>query len=282
MSYLNVLNYLKEFKVDRIILDTFTTAWNETGSSTATLTTDHTTTHTNSLKIEGISAGDVIYKTLTDPLRLDDRKTIKLHLYTTKDITEEDVSFVLSEGESLEPATSTIDFDAVTKNTMHSIELTIPDADKTKLSNIRSIGLIVNTTIADTIIYLGLCNAITTEYIVTVEDLEEKIEEGETFVLSKLGNDYSTIPVDDSLTSAVYMAAAGYAWLKQKENEHYQNDYGSIGKTRNYGTKLLYDAGNLVNQYLIGGSVNEDGSGSIEPINTDVIGGSDVWGGRIT
>lgn len=282
MSYLNVLNHLKEFKVDRIILDTFTTAWTETGSSTATLSTDHTTTHTNSLKIEGISAGDVIYKTLTDPLRLDDRKTIKLHLYTTKDISPEDISFVLSDGESLQPAITSIDLGAVTKNIMNNIELTIPEADKTKLSNIRSIGLIVNTSIADATVYLSLCDATTTEYIVTVEDLEEKIKEGETFVLSKLGNDYSTIPADDSLTRAVYMAAAGYAWLKQKENEQYQNDYGVIGKTKNYGTKLLYDAGNLVNQYIIGGSVNEDGSGTVDPINPDCIGGSDVWGGRIT
>lgn len=282
MSYLNVLNHLKEFKVDRIILDTFTTAWNKTGASTVSVETTHHTTHTNNLKIEGISSGDVIYKTLTDPLRLDDRKTIKLHLYTTKDITTEDISFVLSDGESLQPAITSIDLGAVTKNTMNNIELTIPEADKTKLSNVKSIGLIVNTSIADATIYLSLCDATTTEYIVTVEDLEEKIDEGETFVLSKLGNDYSTIPVDDSLTSAVYMAAAGYAWLKQKENEHYQNDYGVIGKTRNYGTKLLYDAGNLVNQYLIGGSVNEDGSGTVDPINTDCIGGSDVWGGRIT
>lgn len=279
MTYLNVLNHLKEFKVDRIILDTFTTTWNETGSSTVTTDTLHHTTHNNSLKIEGISSGDAIYKTLTEPLRLDDREIIKLHLYTTKDITTEDVSFVLSDGDALEPALTNIDLGAVTKNTMNNIELTIPKADASKLSSVKSIGLIVNTTIADATIYLSLCNATTANYIVSVEDLEEKVTEGETFVLSKLGNDYTTIPTDDSLSNAVYMAAAGYAWLKQKENEYHQHDYGLYGKTRNYGTRLLYDAETLVKQYLGGISSDE---GALEPINTDIIGGSDVWGGRTT
>lgn len=279
MTYLNVLNHLKEFKVDRIILDTFTTTWNETGSSTVTTDTLHHTTHNNSLKIEGITKDDVIYQTLTEPLRLDDRETIKLHLYTTKDIAEKDISFVLSDGESLEPVLTSIDFDAVTKNTMHNLELTIPKADILKLSNVKSIGLIVNTSISSATIYLSLCNATTTDYIVTVEDLEEKVTEGETFVLSKLGNDYTTIPTDDTLSTATYMAAAGYAWLKQKENEYHQHDYGLYGKTRNYGTRLLYDAETLVKQYLGGISSDE---GALEPINTDIIGGSDVWGGRTT
>lgn len=281
MTYLKVLQHLKKFKVDRIILDTFTTAWTETGTSTVTVGTDHATSHTNTLKIDGITAGDVIYKTLADPLNLSDRETIQLHLYSTKDIADDNISLILSDGVALEPAVATINLDAVTKNIMNIINLTIPTPGN--LTNIRSVGLKVNTTIANTTIYLGLCNATATNPIITVEELNEKIVEGQNYVLNKLGSDYTALPSDAIILEAVYFAAAAYAWAKQKENEQYQFDYGYRETTRNYGIFLKNEAKMRIEQYLMGGSVSESDDGeSVEPINTDIIGGSDVWGGRIT
>jgi hypothetical protein len=105
--------------------------------------------------------------------------------------------------------------------------------------------------------------------------------EGENYVLNKLGSEYTTIPTSDVLEEAVHFAAAAYAWAKQKENEQYQFDYGYRESTRNYGIFLKNEAKMRVDQFLIGGSVSESEDGdSVEPINTDIIGGSDVWGGR--
>lgn len=275
MCYLNVLEHLKKFTVDRIILDTFTTAWSKTGSSTVTIGTDHNTAHLNSLKIEGITANDIIYKTLTDPLNLKDRETIQLHLYSTTDIAKDGLTFILSDGSKLEPAAASINLDAVTKNTMHIINLTIPLPNL--FTSVKSVGLKVNTTVANTTIYLALCNATATNPITTVEELEEKIVEGENYVLNKLGPSYTTIPEDNALQEAVYFAAASYAWAKQKENEQYQFDYGYKESTRNYGIFLKNEAKIRVEQFINMGSVSESDDGdTIEFINTDLIGSSDV------
>lgn len=280
MTYLKVLQHLKDFRVDRIILDEFTTAWSETGTSTVTVGTTNATINTNSLKIEAITEGDVIYKTPPSPLRLDDRETVQLHIQSTETVAEGDLSLIFSQGTTLSPELMSIDLPALTADTMELVELTIPTPKS--LSRVGSVGLKVNTTITPAAtLYLSAVQATTTKYITTVEDVEEFITKGENYVLSKL--DETTLPTSDSLQEAVYMAAAAKLWMRQKENEQGQWNYGDYNSTKNYGVKLLSDARVLIEQYLNSGSIDETGTGegTREQLNTDLLGGNSVFDGNI-
>lgn len=276
MSYLDVLKHLKEFKVDRIILSDFTEDWNKQGTVTIAKSTEHNTVHTNTLQVGSMAQDDMIFTALETPLRLDDRETVQLHLYPTVEIPESSLELVLSDSVNLSTAIETLDLPALVAGSVNIVDVDILNPDV--LSNIRSVGLKATANITGPL-YLSAFNALTSKYIVTVEELEDKIKEGEGYVLSKLGPDYTTLPGDTKLQEAVYLAAAGYAWLKQKENEQFQFDYGNQTSTKNYGAKLLSEARVRVENYIAQGDVedNDSGTGSEKSyINTALLGGSHV------
>lgn len=279
MSYLDVLQHLKEYVIDRKPLSDFSTVWGTNGSTvTVSLSTNNNTGYSNSIKVNTLGVGESIYTELEKALRLDDRSTIRLHITPNATIAKDDLALILSDTVNLSTAVETINLPELAANTINVVNLTITDPKS--LSNIQSAGLKSLTDVSSVEFYVSLCDARATQFIATLEDMEDKIEEGETYVLSKLGPDYSSIPDDPKLDEAIHIAAAGYAWLKQKENEQYQYDYGLHGKTRNYGSKLLNRAKIIVEIYREGRDT-EDGDTSGEAkssINTDLLGGSNTDG----
>lgn len=273
MSYLDVLKHLKEFKVDRIVLSDFSEDWSKQGTVTISKATDHNTIHANSLQVESMVKDDIVYTSLTDPLRLDDRDLIQLHVYSTIDVPEASLNMVLSDSVNLATTQETVQLPKLIGGSVNVINMELVNPNL--LSNIRSVGLKVLTNITGPL-YLSAFNALTSEYITTVEDLEAKIKDGEGYVLSKLGPDYTTIPTDNNLQEAVYLAAAGYAWLKQKENEQFQFDYGNQTSTKNYGVKLLTESRIRVENYIAQGDVENDSNTGTEKsyINTALLDGS--------
>lgn len=278
-DYLNVLDHLKAFSVDRIILSNFTEEWATTGTVTTELTTEYATVHTNSLRISGMEQDATIYTTRNQDganyrksFRLDDRENILLHIYSTESIAEESLELVLSDSQNLTTSIQSLQLPELEAGMFNIVELPINQKGRAKLSNITSVGLKALTNIPGRL-NLALINATTSKYIATVEDIEQKIKEGITYVLSKLGPDYTTLPEDDELEGAVYLAAASYAWMKQKENEQYQFDYGNQTTTKNYGMSLRSRAEMIVDSFLAGGDAETDtNSKSTQYINTDLIG----------
>lgn len=275
LEYLNVLGHLKEFKVDRIILSDFSEVWSKVGSLTTTLDPEFATVNSNALKLMGIKAKDYVYTTLEKAIRLDDRESVQLHIYSNETVQAETFEVILSDSKNLVTAIESLTLPELVADSMNIVEVAISDADR--LSNIKSVGL---KALADSTatLYLGSITATTDKFIVTVEELNDRIDiDGTNYVLSKLGSGYSAVPTD--LMDAVYMYAAGRAWLKQKENENNQNDYGLQGTTRNYGMKLLDLAKIRVEEYIAQGDV-ESGDGTTEQryINTNILGGSDTDG----
>jgi hypothetical protein len=280
MDYLNVLDHLKAYSVDRIILSDFSKDWETEGTVTVELTESHTTVHTKSLEVSGMAEGAYIYTTRNPEetndrkaFRLDDRENLLLHIYSDTDITAESLELILSDSTNLTTATITIDIPELESGTVNIVEVAIAKEDKVKLSNITSVGIKALSNIAATF-NIALINATSTKYIATVEDIDQKIKEGITYVLSKLGPGYTTLPDDDELEGAVYLAAASYAWMKQKENEQYQFDYGNQTTTKNYGVSLRNRAKMIVDSFLAGGDA-ESGTSSESAesyINTDLIG----------
>jgi hypothetical protein len=280
MDYLKVLDHLKAYSVDRIILSDFKRDWNTNGTVAVELTERHATVHTDSLEVSGMMEGAYIYTTRDfeeteerKAFRLDDRENILLHIYSDSDITEKSFELILSDSTNLTTAIVTMELPELEGGLVNIVELPIAKGDIVKLSNIKSIGIKALKTITATI-NLALINATSSKYIATVEDLEQKIKEGITYVLSKLGPEYTTVPDDDELEGAVYLAAASYAWMKQKENEQYQFDYGNQTTTKNYGVSLRTRAKMIVDSFLAGGDA-ESGTSSESAesyINTDLIG----------
>lgn len=282
MNYLNVLDHLKAFSVDRIIISDFSEEWETTDTENIETTTDHATVHDNSLEITGMAENSCVYTARvveeTDPkkvFRLDDRETVLLHLYSDANVSEESLSLILSDSANLTTSIVTLDIPALVADTVNIIEVEIAKADRVKLSNIKTVGIKALSTITATL-NLALLNATSSKYIITVEELEQKMSEGEDYVLSKLGPDYTEIPDDKELEGAVSLASAGYAWMKQKENEQYQFDYGNQTTTQNYGVSLLRRAKMIVNSYLAGGDTEDSDSGGSNEINTDLIGYSTI------
>ena len=269
MAYSDVLKHLKGVVIDRVILSDLSTAWESNGTVTVTVDTEYNTVHTNTMKLEDMAENDYVYCQQTNPLRLDDREYIRLYLYSTGTIAEDSLTIVLSDSQTLLTPTATLEVPAITAGmNIIDVEITTPK----DLSNIQSAGLKALTTVTPTI-YISLFNATATEYLTTIEEIESKETDGTGFVTSKLDPGSDTVP--DELTEAVYLAAAGLFWMKDKENEQFQNDYGGT-TSKNYGKYLLGRAETMVEEYLAGGDVEtEDGTGP-SPINTDIYGGSDV------
>lgn len=278
LDYLNVLDHLKAFSIDRIILSDFSNNWETEGTVTVELTEDHATVHNKSLEVSDIAENAYIY-TVREPeetnqrkaFRLDDRENIQLHIYSDSAINAESLELILSDSSTLTTATLTLELPELQANTVNIVEL--PITQKTKLSNIKSVGIKALTTITATF-NIALVNATSSKYIQTVEDIEQKINEGITYILSKLGPEYDTIPEEKELEGAIYLAAAGYAWMKQKENEHHQFDYGNRASTENYGVSLRKRAKMIVDSYLAGGDAesNSTSESTESYINTDLIG----------
>ena len=282
MNYLNVLDHLKAFSVDRIIISDFSEDWETTDTENIELTTDHATVNDNSLEITGMAKDSCVYTIReveeTDPkkvFRLDDRENILLHIYSDDDVTDESLSLILSDSSNLTTSIVTLELPALVADTVNIIELDIAKPDRVKLSNIKSVGIKALDIITATL-NIALLNATSPKYIITVEELEQKISEGEDYILSKLGPNYSEIPDDSELQGAISLAAAGYAWMKQKENEQYQFDYGNQTTTQNYGVSLLRRAKMIVNSYLAGGDTEDSDSSDSDEINTDLIGYSSI------
>ena len=204
--------------------------------------------------------------------RLDDRENIQLHLYSDDTVSDESLILLLSDSQNLTTTIKSFEIPELTTG-MNVIELEIAKTDRVKLSNITSVGIKALTAITATL-NIALINATTPKYIATVEELEQKIKEGEDYILSKLGPDYSEIPDDVELQGAISLAAASYAWMKQKENEQYQFDYGNQTTTKNYGVSLRGRAKMIVDSFLAGGDAESSNSSESTPgsINTDLIG----------
>lgn len=270
MTYFNVLQHLKEYKIDRIPLSDFKETWETQGTAATTVSTTNNTVHTNSLKIESLADDNYIYTVFDEPLKLNDREYAVLHLYSDALISEGDLKLVLSDSKTLISETLTLELPALTANTMNICELTITEDQASKLSAIQSVGLKATTDLSTATFYLARIDLTNTNYITSVEEVNDFITKGTNFVLSKIGE--TTLPENEGLQDAVYLAAASMLWMKQNENEVQNWDYGSRTYTRNYGKSLERRAKDLCDEYLLGQDVDVGESGnSSKPLN--VIGG---------
>lgn len=271
MGYLDVLDKLNKFTVDRMVLSDFNEAWNSDGSVDVTTTTANATVHSNAIKIDSMQADSVIYTSLEEVLDLFKQDNVQLHILTDTLISEGDLVLVLSDSAHLVPAVVKIDLPEIPADTPINIKLTVPESYQKLLSNVKSVGLKSNTDLSATTFYISKIDANSEKYTITKEKLESAEKSGQQFVLSKIGED--TIP--SKLEDAVYLAAAGYVWMRKYDHEKDTWDFNN-NQTKNYGSRLLKEAETRCEEYIFGKDTNTETSDIKEDINTDLIGSSKI------
>lgn len=257
MGYLDVLRYLQDFKIDRYLLSDFQTEWVASDNVTTSLTEEHVTVEAKSVKIEGLDSGEFAYNVLSQPLRLDDRNTISLHVYSTEPFGEGDLKVRLSDSPNFLIPTLEVELPAIPKETPIPVMVEIPNPDV--LSTIKSSGIVCTANTGNATLYISSFNANSDEYIITKEQVEEfETKSGVSFVLSKI--EEGSVPDDSPVVDAVYKAAAAYAWMWRYEHETHLWDYGDKLATKNYAIRLLKDAETQCEEYMLGGDTGDGGS----------------------
>jgi len=256
MGYLDVLHYLEGVIVDRHELSIFDEVWSSQGNDDLTLELDPTTATVfdNALKVTDMTEDDVIFVQFDDPLRLDDRLSIELHITPSEDIGVGDFTLGFSDSIMFNFMHETIDLPDIDAGNTEIVSLEIPNPEF--LGAVKSIGIQCNVArTAGEIITIGRIVAKSHKFVVTVEQLESfELNDGIQFVLSKINE--VTMPSgdgSDNLLVASHLAAGAYCWMYLNGQDTAQWDYGSKLATKNYAIRLLADAETKCEEYLRGG-----------------------------
>lgn len=273
-EYYNILHYLTNFKVDRQYPYLFKEETGITPSDKTELTSQNKSFHDNSLKFSTLTEEDkIVIPTLFK--KYDTIDTLEVKILASSTINPELIKTGFSE--SANGDNPILTFNPVNTKSIESGSHSIIDfqinqdqrlaTESKKLSNIRSIVLEFNQPIS-TVFVTDLVFK-TRNYILTLEDLEKNLEEGQDYI--KIGLDSDTIP--DSLKNTCYIAAAAFAWLIKWEQEAKVMDTG-LKESKNYADRLLARVDRAIKQYLTQQSVDE--TSSEDYINEVLIGSENL------
>lgn len=262
--YREILKYLKDYVVDRVILtefdpETIVTEWK---NYTPTLNTTDISVFDNAVEFSNIVKDEPLLLQMLYVERLDDRSTLEIDLFLGVDSYEQDeenndiitlpkdgLEISLCEGYSINsPKIVLKNAEEIPFNELTTVSFTINTSivnRKDNLANIRTIGFNFKSNLDSLII--SKINALNPEFTFTIEDVMEYYTIGLNYVLSGLG--LSTLPDNERITEATFKASAGYMWMKQDGNS------AKYGNSRNYAVHLLKEADKAILEYVNGGSV---------------------------
>jgi len=273
-EYYNILHYLTNFKVDRQYPYLFKEETGIKPSEKTELTSQNKSFHDNSLKFSALTITDkIVIPTLFK--KYDTIDTLEVKILASSTINQELIKTGFSEsanGDNPILTSTTTNIESIESGSHSIIDFQINQdqrlaTESKKLSNIRSIVLEFNQPISTVFITDMVFK--TRNYILTLEDLEKNLEEGQDYI--KIGLDSDTIP--DSLKNTKYIAAAAFAWLIKWEQEAKVMDTG-LKESKNYADRLLARVDRAIKQYLTQQSVDE--TSSEDYINEDIIGSENL------
>lgn len=250
-TYREVLKYLKDYVVDRIVLtefdpETLTTEWKQ---YTPTLNTTDISVYEHAVGFSNIVADNPLLLQMLYVERLDDRSTLEIDILTSDVIAKDGLEISLCEGYNINsPKIVLKNTEEIPANKLITVPFTINTSivnRKDSLANIRTIAFNFKSNIDSLVI--SKVNALNPEYTFTIEDIMEYFTIGLNYVLSGLG--CSELPDNQRIVEATYKATAGYMWMKQDGNS------AKYGNSRNYAVHLLKEVDKAILEYVNGGSV---------------------------
>lgn len=275
-DYYQVLQYLKETRVDREYPYEFKdlTQLNLSNpNTTVELTEDNISNHENSIHLTSIEKDDTLIIRLNKPRSYTEVNNFELNLLNVNgSLQPDDLTIELSNSPIGIPVRETLtpnpDTTTITSNTHGTL---IYDVFKNNtavlkhnrpLSDTQSIKITFNKNIAD--LYISETVFRTTNYHLTLEDIDYNIEAGKDYVRMQL---YlaETEDIPDLIDYLSYKAAAAYAWLTQWENEGKAMNDGTVNG-ENYAARLFEQIDAAIAKYVEANPLNVDDS-----INTEMI-----------
>lgn len=250
-TYREVLKYLKDYVVDRVILTEFDplTLNDEWKGYTPTINVSNRTLYSNSVEFDNIEANKPLLLEMLYVERLDDRATLEVDLKSSVEIQEDGLIISLCEGYNTNsPKMVLKNSEVIPADTLITVSFNINTSITKRvdsLSKIRTIAFEFEEDVSNLVI--SKVDAENPEFTFTVEDIMEYYTIGLNYVLSGLG--LSSVPDNDRLKEATYKATASYMWMKQDGNS------AKYGNSRNYAVHLLKEVDKAILEYINSGSV---------------------------
>lgn len=249
--YREILKYLKDYVVDRIILtefepDTLTTEWK---NYTPVSNTVNITAFDQAVEFENIVANTPLILQMLYVERLDDRATLELDILSSDIIPESSLEIGLCEGFNVNsPKKILTNDEEIPANTLTTVSFSINTSITKRVDNLANIRTIkFNFKLNLDSLVIAKVNAINPEFTFTVEDILEQYDNGYNYVLSGLG--VPVLPDSVDLLEATYKATASYLWMKQ------EGGGAKYGNSKNYAVQLMKLADDTILKYKNKGSI---------------------------
>lgn len=249
--YREILKYLKDYVVDRVILTEFDpeTINQEWKNYTPTLNTTDRTSYENSVEFSNIKTDTPLVLEMLYTERLDDRNTLEVDLKSSITIPIGGLEVGLCEGYNISSPKIVLKNDEeIPANTLKTVSFNVNNSITKRmdvLANIRTIVFDFKVNVDSLII--SKVDAYNPEFTFTIEDIMEYYSIGFNYVLSGIGK--PTLPDNERLVESTYKASAGYMWMKQDGNT------AKYGNSRNYAVHLLKEVDKAILEFINDGSV---------------------------
>lgn len=246
--YREILKYLKDYVVDRVILTEFDpeTLESEWKGYTPTSNKVDVTTYDSAVQFSNVVSGKPLILQMLYVERLDDRSTLEIDVLSSTEIPIDGVEISLCEGLTINnPKLVLKNKEAIPANELKTVSFSINNSIMDRVENlarIRSIGFNFNVNIETLII--SKIDALSSEFTFTIEDIMEYYPKGIGYVLSGLGQ--PEIPDNENLIECTFMATASYMWMKKE---------GSGSGKGNIALSLFKQVDKAIMEYLNGGTV---------------------------
>lgn len=257
--YREILKYLKDYVIDRVVLTEFdeNTLTEEWKGYNPTLNLVDVTAYESSVEFSNIILNKPLILQMLYIERLDDRNTLEIDIKSSTEIPKDGLEILLCEGLSINnPKLVLKNEEIIPADTLTTVSFNIKTSimDRIEsLAKIRTVGFNFKVNIDSLII--SKVDALHPEFTFTIEDVMEYYSKGYSYVLSGLGK--PTLPNNDNLIEAVYMASASYLWLKQE---------GKVSGKGNIATNLFKQVDKAIIEYLNGGIVDRTAFKNIKPL----------------
>lgn len=274
-DYYEVLQYLRETKVDREYPYEYKELTNLESNNALELSTEHISNHDSSIHLTNVQNDDTLLIKLDKPRSYQEINTFELNIYTNSAFNSSDIQVSLSDSPigipvkiTLQPVTE----ENFSTQTIVNIEFQVDDRTTKILKKnrrvpaIQSILITFKKSLGD--VYISETVFRTTNCHITLESLDYNIRAGENYVETQLYlADRTDIPT--TLTYLNYKAAAAYAWLTWWEDEGKAMNDGTVNG-ENYAARLFEQINSAIAKYIEAHPITLS-----DEINTDVIGWSE-------
>lgn len=256
-NYYEVLQYLRETKVDREYPYEFdnTNSLTYSGTTPLELTNEHISNHNSSIHLSNVKSGDTLLIKLDKPKSYQEVNTFEVNLYSTSEATINDIEIILSDspiGVSKKLTLTPDEGMEYSKENINNLIYNVDDrTSKVQKKNrevaaIQSIILTFKKDLGD--VYISETVFRTKNFHYTLENLDYNIRAGQDYVRMQLYLANVT-DIPDVLTYLNFKAAAAYSWLIWWEDEGKAMNDGTVNG-ENYAARLFGQIDAAIEKYV--------------------------------